>query len=333
MPSVGTAGRSNHRETTLIRKLTIVLLLVCAGSLVGCDSAAKGLLIRSDNYEVDLAYRPDPNPRTLAQWHVDEQFRIDVGPEDRPASLLCWVLHPTDEAKRSERLVDGKPRGTVLILHGYRNRMYNMLGWAEGFADAGYRAVMIDMRGHGRSSGDYISYGVNEHNDAIAVIDELVRRDLLAGRLGVWGISMGGSTAIMAAAKDPRIATVVAVAPFTSLRAVLPGFSRTAIIGAFDTDEEIQQFLDDASEEAGFDPDDADALSAMKRVKVPVMIVHGQADNWVPVDHGRQLFDAAPPGSHLFVQAAAGHLDVHFDIGGEIEVESIKWINHHLGPK
>lgn len=309
-----------------------LLLVVLAVTLGGCDNARKGLLIESDNYGIDLQYYPDPTADVLSRWKVNEQFRVEVGPDDSPASLLCWVVEPSAEAKRSERLVDGEPRGTVLIMHGYRNRMYNMLGWAEGFADAGYRAVLIDMRGHGRSSGDYISYGVNEHRDAIAVIDELARRDLIAGKLGVWGISMGGSTAIMAAAKDKRIATVIAVAPFTSLRAVLPGFSRTALVGAFDSDEEIQQFLDDASGEAGFDPDDADALSAMKRVTVPVMIVHGQADEWVPVDHGRQLFEAAPPGSHLFVQALAGHLDVHFDIGGEIEIESIKWIDRHIGP-
>lgn len=311
----------------------LILIALTTATLGGCDSARKGLLIESDNYGIDLQHYPDPTADVLSRWHINEQFRVEVGPEDSPASLLCWVVEPSDEAKRSERFVDGEPRGTVLIMHGYRNRMYNMLGWAEGFADAGYRAVLIDMRGHGRSSGDYISYGVNEHRDAIAVIDELARRDLIAGRLGLWGISMGGSTAIMAAAKDTRIATVIAVAPFTSLRAVLPGFSRAALVGAFDSDEEIQQFLDDASGEAGFDPDDADALSAMKRVKVPVMIVHGQADNWVPVDHGRQLFEAAPPGSHLFVQAAAGHLDVHFDIGGEIEIESIKWIDRQLSPE
>lgn len=108
------------------------------------------------------------------------------------------------------------PRGTILVLHGIRDRKTNMLGVGRLLSQNGFRAILIDLRGHGDSSGDRLTCGIVEARDLSQVVDELSRRGLLSGALGVYGPSYGGAVAIQLAALDPRVRAVAAVSTFSS---------------------------------------------------------------------------------------------------------------------
>src|SRR5436853_2381744 len=88
---------------------------------------------------------PDPDAPELARIGVDHAFRVPVGPP--AASLSVWVLDPPTSV--------GAPRGTVLVLHGMRDRKVTMLDLGRLLSRDGFRAVLVDLRGHGQSTGDW----------------------------------------------------------------------------------------------------------------------------------------------------------------------------------
>jgi pimeloyl-ACP methyl ester carboxylesterase len=153
----------------------------------------------------------DPSPDDLRSNGVTRQFRVDAGAPN--ASLLVWVIDPPASA-----LVHSSPKGTIVCLHGHAADKRQMLAPAQAFAAAGYRAVLFDSRSNGRSSGDYLTYGVVESRDARQVLDALNSAGLVSGQVGAFGRSYGGATAIQWAAIDPRVRAVVTVSSFATMR-------------------------------------------------------------------------------------------------------------------
>lgn len=297
------------------------VLLLALGN-TGCDGLIRSVMVDAPN--AGDVYGGEVGVLREAPWLSagDHELFVEVGPPD--AVLRAWVVEPDGRA------ASNGARGTVLVLHGWRNEMFWMRGIAGKLADAGYRAVLVDLRGQGGSTGDYISYGAVESEDLVQVIDELERLGLADGPIGAWGISMGGSTAIMLAGRDARVEAVVAVSPYTSMRQVVPGFVRVGlpIGGLLMSDDEINDQVDLAAEEAGFDPDDADALRAIRRTGAPVLILHGEWDALVPYRHGRALHEAAPDRSELVKLKMTGHVGAFFH--GEVADRSLAWFGRHF---
>src|SRR5205807_821916 len=119
----------------------------------------------------------DPAPPALGPLTA-RALRVDVGPPR--ASLALLLLDPP---------AGTAPRATVFLLHGIRDRKESMLGWGRRLATEGYRAVLVDARGHGRSSGDFLTYGVVEARDLSQALDALAAQCLIAGRVGAMGAS------------------------------------------------------------------------------------------------------------------------------------------------
>ena len=282
-----------------------LLIAAIAGTLSGCDRAIMSVMVDAPNRgrsarSTDPSAAP-PLPRWLG---ATEQFYVDVGPPD--AKLRVWRFEPKDDAD----LIDGNPKGTILVIHGYRNTAFWMLINRRALARAGYRLFFVDLRGHGKSTGDYISYGAVESQDLVQVIDELQRRDLITGRIGVWGHSMGAATAIQLAARDPRVEAVVAVSPYTTMRDVVPHLVHKALpfSRSFIEPEKIDQLVDQAGERAGFDPDQASTLHAIQQTDTPILIMHGQWDWVVPYEHGKKLHEAAPDHTEFITLPKIGHV-------------------------
>ena len=199
-------------------------------------------------------------------------------------------------------------------------------------AAAGYRAVLVDLRGHGRSSGKWLTYGIRESRDLSQVIDALEDRGLVSGRLGVYGISYGATTAIHLAGRDPRIAATVAVAPFSTMRDEVPHYIRTILpgAGAALSDETCQEAIDEAGEAGRFDPDVASAVAAIRRTRAAVLILHGTNDWMVPHWHALRLRQAAPDRTRLVLIPGFGHVAIWFDPSGQVAEESRAWFDRYL---
>jgi len=227
----------------------------------------------------------------------------------------------------------GGARGTVLILHGIMARKEWMMPVAKKIAEHGYRAVLVDFRGHGNSSGDWLTFGVVETVDLQQVLDALDRERLLEGRVGVYGASYGGGVAIQLAGADSRVAGVVAVAPFESLDRVVTSASREMLpFGAFLLDDAtIAKGIARAAELAQFDPKLADARKAIERTKAHVLLMHGRDDTKIPYQQSEEMAAAAPDRTRLLVLEHLNHLTIMMDPSGAVMRETIDWLDRYVG--
>ena len=302
----------------------IVLALLLAGVALEARGAPPlaEIMASTPNRINPLAGDANPLPPVETLLGVDRHFWVKVGPPE--ATLSVSMIEP----KESPR----PPRGTVLVLHGVLDRSAAMIPVARAMAGAGYRAVLVDLRGRGRSTGKYMTFGVQEAKDLSQVIDALEQKGLLAGNLGVYGISYGATTSIHLAAGDRRVRAVVAVEPFSAAREEVPHFARVMVpgVGLLISDAAYQQSLDEAGRIAHFDPDEADAVKAIQRTSVPVLIIHGTNDWVVPHQQSERLHAAAPDHSQLVSVPYLGHVALWVDPGGHVAQRARNWFDHWL---
>jgi len=105
-------------------------------------------------------------------------------------------------------------RAAVILLHSIAANRFGTRDLALMFVRHGYGVLMIDLRAHGESEGDILTFGGNEYLDVSAGVDYLqTRTDVDAERIGVMGLSLGASVSVLSAAQDTRLAAVAADAP------------------------------------------------------------------------------------------------------------------------
>ena len=215
---------------------------------------------------------------------------------------------PAGEAVRAST----PPRGTIVLLHGYLQTRDSVTPWAVRLAQAGFRCVLIDLRGHGASTGEHISFGAFESRDLSQVLDDLAGRGWDVSRVGVLGVSYGASVALLAAGRDPRIVTVVAMEPFFSAERAVPELMRAVFTTEAKgiSDRQFAKAHVREAEIAGFDWADADIPAALARTRAPVLFIHGEKDTWLSAEHSRELAKIAPPGSQLTLAPLDNHVSL-----------------------
>ena len=192
-----------------------------------------------------------------------------------------------------------KRRGTVVVLHGVSDNRASSLGIADHFLARGFDVLAYDSRAHGESTGDACTYGYYEKHDLSRVLDHLD-----AGPVVLFGTSMGAAVALQTAAEDPRVSAVVSLAAFSDLRTAAveraPFFaSKGNLADAFKI----------AEAQGHFRVDEVSPMAAAAHIRVPVMIIHGRADNETPYPHAVRIFAALSEPKRLVAIPDCGHRD------------------------
>jgi pimeloyl-ACP methyl ester carboxylesterase len=318
----------------------LLLLAVLALNTAGCGTFVARSIARAPNlyptwFDSEAPVTLDFNPRLLTNFVT---HYVDVGPP--PARLAYRIIEPADYRMKttSTNWLDGDerkflfgfqaklpklpeppnqpttmPHGTVILLHGYGLAQFSMLPWALCLAQNGWRCVLVDLRGHGRSTGDRIYFGCRETNDLSQLLDTLTRDQQVTGPVNVVGESYGAALALRWKTVDPRVHAVVAIAPYASLsNAVMnvcyayANWMPKAVIRA--GLEQLPSVLQVSASEL-------DTTTVLKRRPVLALFVTGGEDKIAPTKDVELLASMASPGSKLIIVPDATHeaLTYYFD--------------------
>lgn len=207
--------------------------------------------------------------------------------------LLCrgWWIRPAENAN---------PDRCVVLAHGWTSHALRMQSFADPLLDQGYAVLLYSCRGHGNSDHYPICSALQFAEDVEAAVAFARTR---APRVAVIGHSLGAAGAILAAANGVPDA-VVALASPADQADVLVDFLRAQGIAIDDVYERVQ-----AHSEAvlGCTFDSFAPERRISEVKCPLLLVHGAADEVVPVAHFHRLCRAAGPQVERLLVEGANH--------------------------
>jgi uncharacterized protein len=191
----------------------------------------------------------------------------------------------------------GPRRGTIVFLHGIGNNRTVIKGAIARFTGRGLDLVAYDSRAQGESTGTICTYGYWEKRDLKDVLDAVG-----PGPIVLMGTSLGAAVALQEAPDDARVVGVVAAEAFSDLRTVARERAPRYL-----TDAMIRAAFSVAETRGAFRADEVSPVAAARRIRVPVLLIHGALDTDTPADHSRRILAALGGPKELILVEGAHH--------------------------
>jgi uncharacterized protein len=202
-------------------------------------------------------------------------------------------------------------RGTVVLVHGLNRSRIEMVKKVPFLHQAGWNALLFDLRHHGESGGDATTFGAREKEDVHAAV--ALARSRSQAPVVLWGVSLGAATVMLAAAEDPEVAGVVCDSSYRSLRDTVYHHLRLfrgfrwwlRIVPEWPVADEVLYWM---GRRADFDPDSVDIVAAARHLEGrPVLFVCNTGDRRMPPDIAYDLKAAAGAGARVLEVPSNSH--------------------------
>ena len=256
-------------------------------------------------------------PATYQAPYEDVTFTASDG-----VMLKGWLIQP-------QRMGDRLP--AIILCHGQGANRSDFTDLAVQLSRRGYAVLTFDFRAHGQSGGSRSSLGLHEQKDIGAALGYLqTRREIDGRRIGIFGFSLGGASAILAAAGTGAFRAVVADSAFTSLR----DQAREAITGFYHLPSFPFVQLAALGYRLYFQTgvDDISPERAISRISPsPVLVIAGKGDELIPEENGHRLYRAAREPKELWIIPVSGHGGTIAAAGAEYERRVGEFFDRHLG--
>ena len=201
----------------------------------------------------------------------------------------------------------GPPAPAIVLSHGHGRSRSELLPHANFLHRAGYAVFVFDYRHRGESEGSEVAMGLSEQDDLLAAIDYLAGQpDVDARHIGILGLSMGSVVALLVAARDQRIRTVVAECPYATAEAIMTrALQHFYHLPRFPFAVAAKRLVE---LRLGTSIDVADAIDVVRRIAPrPLMFIADEDDAVLGPDETRKRYDAAREPKRFWLVPAAGH--------------------------
>ncbi len=200
---------------------------------------------------------------------------------------------------------DGAP--VMILLHGYRS--FSLRDSTGGYMlgkKLGFNILAVDQRAHAESQGNVISFGINERRDCLNWVNFVLERFGRETKIVLSGLSMGAATVLMAAELQlpENVVAIMADCPYSS---------PAEIIRKVSTDTHYPEKLAypfirlGAAVYGHFNLEETSACKAVKNTRIPILLLHGEDDRFVPCDMSRKIYSCCTENAQLHTFPGAGH--------------------------
>ena len=245
-------------------------------------------------------------------------------------TLRGWFIPAASTEGSSRELGAVGCRATIVVGHGYPFDKANILSHVL-FLHGRFNLLLIDFRYFGESEGLYTTAGFLETRDVEASVAYLKERtDVDPRRIGAMGFSMSAAAFILA--RHPDIRAIVADSSYASLEDLvgrqfffLPGPTKWPLVAL--TKLYARLLL-------GVEVEAAAPAQVVRELTAPLLIIHGEVDSQIPVEHAREIYaNADPARTELWIVPGADHGQAHAIEGPRYEIRVRTFLERHLcGP-
>lgn len=313
-----------QKERKQKKYLKLLLVTIIVSVFIGL-----AITIGIGNYFVNYALlragdggnRKVTNTEAIEAVNQDDEAAGQIDKNRRETKELAKAWSETAESKKVEvRAADGiLLRGTeyftggqgnqwAIVLHGYRANPESVLSIGMRFSEKGYHVLIPNMRACGESEGDYIGMGWLDKDDLKCWINLIMAQDATA-EIVLHGSSMGAATVLMASGD---------VLP-TNVKAIIEDSGYTSVWDIFASEAKVRFNLPTfpvldafklvANIRAKYDIKEASAIEQVRKATVPILFIHGDADDFVPEYMCEALYEAANCKKEKLIIHNAGHTE------------------------
>ncbi|OBS62806.1 alpha/beta hydrolase [Enterococcus mundtii] len=234
------------------------------------------------------------------------------------SSAQSWFANPDNRKEWQQTSADGlklsaiylpatDSHKTAIVAHGYMGNAETMANYAKMFHDLGYNVLVPDARGHGKSEGDYIGFGWHERKDYVKWIDQVLKTNGQSEEIVLYGISMGAATVMMTSGESLP----------TNVKAIIEdcGYSSVNEELAYQLNElfslppfpliQVTSLM--TKIRAGYFFGEADAIKQLEKNQLPMLFIHGDADNFVPYEMLDKVYQATNGPKEKYIVPGAEH--------------------------
>ena len=242
------------------------------------------------------------------------RLAVPLSPDEYGLRPEAVTIAAADGVRLSGWFLPRPGAPAVVLLHGYPAEKADMLPLAAAL-HRHFATLLMDLRYFGQSEGGLSTLGLRERSDLRRTLDFLTQRGY--GKVGVFGLSLGGAVAITTAAEDGRLRAVVAYAPFSDLRQL--GLELYGWLGVFRYPlVELMTLWSRLL--LGGDLTRPAPAEAARALMIPVLLIHSRGDDQIPFGHAERLREAlgGNPRAAFYFPDRGGHNDLPSDFHARV---------------
>lgn len=266
------------------KKITISIFIILLTLFIGVSSLVGVLfynLALNANYSKDIIYAEynDENLNDAQKWLEEKSNYSDK------------YIESYDKLQLHSYVVSQNSNKWAIVVHGYGGSGKLMSDKSKYFYDMGYNVLIPDLRGHGKSEGDYIGMGWKDRLDIISWINFIIKENPNA-EIVLHGTSMGAATVLMTSGENlpSNVKAIVADCAYTSawdeFSYQLETYLKVPSYYILNVTNMVTKL------KAGYSLKEASALECVKKATVPILYIHGDKDKFVPYSMMDKLYDA-----------------------------------------
>ena len=293
-------------------KTALIILAVLLGVLI-----ILLLLICGFTFNQIIWYKQIPLPKFIGRLIAGNESAQSDYDRDRDAAIKAFADFPIEklsltasngEILRGSVITPPNTNGKLLIAcHGAHSSGIGEFCFAMPyFYREGYTVLMPEHRGCGESDGKVLGYGTHESKDTFLWL-EYARKRFPELNIYLYGVSMGGATVLMMSDKinDPAVKGVIADCSYTSAWDEFSYQLKTSFhlpnFPMLHTCNLICRLI------CGYDFRDASPVKAVSNSSLPVLFIHGAADDFVPQFMQDELYAVCPTRKEKLTVDGAVH--------------------------